>query len=374
MKTVKPAIAGTVSALPLLELPGQELTAEKAQKARRAAMFDLDAAERSYYDIANGSTKASYGTNTAVAQAMVKSAALSLEGVIRDVERWTADGTTHNLGKLIRALKHANKEADELAASRDVQLERWSLSEVGPNIFVGHLFHELTELQQRFGELFEAIGRSRLEQLARSWRSEPGTADEAKELFTQLSKLLTEGHRLEAHVLWHLKPEGEGLTPMETIFPYKPRDKFGETETAAAYRKHLDAENLLADGRYPEAIAALQASARHALGAAADSPNLGHAMIYLADALLLTGLDGKNMRGGFDVAELYRCGVLRLRERMKPEDDGFQRLVAHVHAQLHDAGKLEEATQLTRDALGPAQVPAPNAADLLRATITPGAV
>ena len=350
MKPVKPIVSGTVSALPLLDLPGQEI---KAEKARRAGMFDLDPAERSYFDIANGSRKASYGTDTLVAKAMATSATLSLEGVIRDVEHWTQARSPQSLTKLIRGLQHANKEMDELAASRDVQIERWSLSEVGINVHQGYLFRELSELHARFGELLEAIGRSPLEELARFGFDDKDSPKEAKQLFLQLSKLLTEPHTLESHVLWHARPEGDELTPMQAIFPVGT----DSTENLKdAYRKHLDAETLLAKGEYVEAIEALLGSAR---ALPAGSPNQGYALVYLADALVLTGLRR------FDTGALYHAGVLNARSHTKPDDEDLGRLVAHVHAQLQDTGRHELATQTTREALGSKDVLHPSVRALI---------
>lgn len=363
MAPVKPTVTGTVASLPLLDMPGQPMTPEKVEKARRAGMFDFDPLERSYFDIANGSAKASFGTNTDLARAMVKSAALSLEGVIRDVERWAQDPGYGNLQKLIRGLQHANKEVDEVSRSRDVQIERWSLTEIGPDIHVGYLFHELSELRARFGELLEAVGRSNLEQLARASRAGSGTEGEARELFQQLGKLLTEGRTLESHVLWHPIPQDQGLTPMSTVFPGASNN---DKKTTKAYQLHLEAENLLASGDAREAVTRLHESA---CCVADTSASCGPALIYLADALVLTGLDKKSLvpltHKGLDAGALYYAGVMRVRSGTKPSDEALGRLVAHVHAQLVDLGQHDLATKTTREALSPGPILLSNVQALL---------
>lgn len=352
---MKPIVSGTVSALPLLDLP----TSATTEVAKKNVLLRDDPLERSYIDLANGPRKAWFGTDTQVAKAMVTSATLSLEGVIRDLEHWSQERGISSLSKLIRGLEHANEEMAELSASRDVQIERWGLSEVGINILQGSLFRELSELRARFGELLEAVGRSGLEEQARDFVVGTAAAKQAKALFTQLSKLLTEGQVVESHVLWHLRPEGEGLTSMFTVFPAAggPVDE----NFKDAYRKHLDAENLLASGKYPEAIASLVASANRL---PSTSANLGHALVYLADALVLTGLEKKPIQhlppGGLDAGALYHAGVMLVRSHVKPDDPDLGRLVAHVHAQLQDTERYELATQITRAALGAAKVDVPN--------------
>lgn len=357
---MKPVVSSTVSTLPLLELPAPSTT----EVAKKSGLLSDDPLQRSLFEVANGPRKASYGTDTLVAKAMVTSAALSLQGVIRDVEHWAQDRGSASFNKLIRGLEHANKEMQELTASRDVQIERWSLTEVGINVHQGHLFHELSELQARFGELLEAVGRSPLEQFARSDFTERG--NEAKRLFTQLSKLLTESQSLESHVLWHARPEGEGPSPIETIFPATALGKSSleDRRLTDAYRKHLDAENLLASGNYPEAIGALFESATIVARMYHQPTNCGHALIYLADALVLTGLDKQPIehvtRVGLDAGELYHAAAMFVRSAAVPDDQELRRLVAYVHAQLHDLGRHELATQTTREALSPGYVQEPD--------------
>lgn len=106
------------------------------------------------------------------------------------------------------------------------------------------------------------------------------------------------------------------------------------------------------------------------------SVNTAYALTYLADAILMTGLDKATIKVGGPTMELSAealYGMATRAMRVTVTDSNhpeLRRLVEHVHTQLFDADHPEAAMKVTRDALGPS-IPVCSSG-LIRVLLFPG--
>lgn len=368
MKPLKPSIPTP----PLVHLPDEaRKVAESIGVATPPKFNAFDEVQGKYTALgANNSSLKAFGTDPAVARSRISSAAMTMAGVTRDLEALGQGVTAERLEKLVRSLNHAVNEMGQLRDSRDVQLERYVAQEVGVNFFKADLFDETNKLHHAYVGLLESLADA----LPRIEAHAARAAATVKELFGEVARILSEPSVLESHLMWHPVPEGDNITRISAVFPGTTT----ETEAAgvkAGFLAHIDAENKLAKADLPGAIADFHRSASEVFTSTGASTNTAFALTYLADALLMTGLDKTPVQvaGKFtklDAEALYRMALRTLRASVKEADHPeLRRLVEHVHTQLFDADHPDAAMKLTHEALGPT-VPS-FGVGLIRATLFP---
>ncbi len=327
---------------------------------------------RGKYDVlgATHSNLKAFGTDAAVARSMISSAGMTLAGVTRDLDSLAQGVTPERIHKLIRSLTHATKEMTQLRDSRDVQLERFVSREVGVNFFKTNLFDETNKLNQNYLELLDGLASA----LPRIAEHDARDAATVKELFGEVARILSQPSVLESHLLWHPAPEGDNITSISAVFPGEAKDAQQSARVTVGFQAHIAGENKLATGDFVGAIADFHQSAVE-LGMS-TSVNTAYALTYLADALLMTGLDKATIKVGGPTMELSAealYGMATRAMRVTVTDSNhpeLRRLVEHVHTQLFDADHPEAAMKVTRDALGPS-IPVCSSG-LIRVLLFPG--